>query len=92
MKSRVSTRIKWLGVRPWWAIQSAIARGIPVKPIATVRKAAPVSMKAIMQEVFIAPMTLAWNAFRSSDPVASERISEPSTPSTAASVGVAMPA
>src|SRR6266702_4678164 len=71
MKSSVSTRIRWPGVSPWRAIQSAIARGIPVKPIATVRKAAPVSMKAIMQDVFIAPMTLALNAFRSSDPVAS---------------------
>ena len=65
---------------------------MPVKPMATVRKAAPVRMKAIMQEVRIAPMTLAAKVFQSSEPETTDRTSEPTTPSTAASVGVATPA
>ena len=68
-----------------------MARGMPVKPMATVRNEAPVRMKAIMHEVRIAPITLLVKASRVSDPPASEIASEPTTPSTADSVGVAMP-
>ena len=74
------------------AIHSAIARGTPVKPIATVRNDAPVRMKAIMHEVRIAPITLAEKVFQLSEREAADRISEPTTPSAADSVGEAMPA
>ena len=45
-----------------------------------------------MHEVFTAPITLALKLPHVSEPPATESTSEPTTPSTAASVGVAMPA
>ena len=78
-------------VKPCAVIHSAIARGTPVKPMATVRNAAPARMKPIMQDVLVAPMTLAMKFVQVSDPVSAASSSAPNTPITAASVGVATP-
>ena len=64
---------------------------MPVKPIAAVRKVAPARMKAIMQEVRVAPSRAPVKFSQVSEPKTSERPSAPTTPIVAASVGVAMP-
>ena len=73
------------------AIQEASTFGIPVNPMATVRKAAPARMKAIMQEVLVAPSKPSIKVFRVSVPVYLERTRERATPTAAASVGDASP-
>ncbi len=53
----------------WYdVIHAAAARGIPVYPMAMVRKEAPARMKAIMHEVWVAPTRL-WTKF--------DQVSEP---------------
>lgn len=62
---------------------------MPVNPIATVRKDAPARMNAIMHEVRVAPMTLSSTVRQVSPPSIAASSSAPTTPSAAASVGVA---
>ena len=71
--------------------QPAKWRGMPVKPIAIDRNAAPTRMKLIMHEVRIAPIRLAEKVARVSVPEAAASASAPRTPMVAASVGVATP-
>ena len=65
---------------------------MPVKPMATVVKAAPAMMKASMQEVLVACIRLSWKLRQLKVPVSPARMSAPSTPTPAASVAVAKPA
>ena len=60
--------------------------------MATVRKAAPARMKEIMQVVIVAPRSAPHVLSQLSEPPKADRISAPSTPTTAASVGEARPA
>ena len=60
--------------------------------MATVRKAAPPMIKAIMQVVMVAAVRLSTQFFQPSAPVALASRVAPATPITAASVGEAMPA
>ena len=72
-------------------IQIASIFGIPVNPIATVRNAAPARIQAIIQEVFVAPISPSRNVPLESDRVYQERNRASRTPTAAASVGEAMP-
>ena len=65
---------------------------MPVKPMATVRNDAPARMKAIMQDVFVAPMSPSAKVCLLSEPECQDRISARTTPTAAASVGDAIPA
>ena len=65
---------------------------MPVKPIATVRKEAPARMKAIMQEVTIAPISPSLKVWKVREPELHERMRASTTPTAAASVGEARPA
>src|SRR5438094_4856676 len=89
--STVSTATSCQAAKPCSPIHCAMIRGTPVNAIATVRKAAPARMKAIMHEVLVAPITLAWKVLQVSDPDVAASTSAPMTPITAASVGVATP-
>ena len=73
------------------AIHSAIDLGNPVNPIDIVKKAPPAKIKAIMHDVFVAPIKLAKNVFIVSDPCNAANINPPITPKDAASVGVVQP-
>ena len=64
---------------------------MPVKPITTVRNAAPARMKAIMHEVRVAPISPSTKVALVSVPENHDSTSESSTPTDAASVGEAMP-
>ena len=59
--------------------------------MATVRNAAPARMKAIMQDMRVAPIRPSTKLAFVSVPAVHERISASSTPTAAASVGEAMP-
>ena len=72
-------------------IHSASARGMPVKPIAAVRYAAPAKMNAIMQLVRVAPISESTNPCQVSVPDHHDSASERNTPTTAASVAEASP-
>ncbi len=59
--------------------------------MASVRKAAPARISAIMQYSRVAPMSASRKLAKFSDPCAADSTSEPTTPTAAASVAVAMP-
>ena len=65
--------------------------GSPVNPIAKDRNVAPANIKAIMQEVFVAPNREALNVFKVRLFWKYDKINAPTTPSDAASVAVAIP-
>ena len=71
--------------------QAAIGAGRPVKAIAMVTNAAPTRIRPIRQLVRTAPNRLSRNVSHESVPVAAASTRAPTTPITAASVGVAMP-
>ncbi len=73
------------------SIQAANARGNPVKPIESDRNAAPIKIKAIIAEVRVAPMRLSKNAEAVKERWKIANVSEPRTPTAAASVAVAQP-
>jgi hypothetical protein len=73
-------------------MSAATDLGMPVKPMATVVKAAPAMMKASMHDVSVACSKLVWKLFQLKVPVSAAKISAPSTPTAAASVAVAKPA
>ena len=87
----VSANNSMYGDRPRPPTQVARWRGMPVKPMAIDRKAAPTRMKPIMHEVRIAPIRLVTKVARVSVREAAASASAPSTPMVAASVGVATP-
>src|SRR5699024_5349394 len=60
--------------------------------MASVRKAAPASNRAIMADVRVAPIRLAAKVSQVSERCSVEMTSAPTTPTAAASVAVAMPA
>ena len=72
-------------------IHSAIDLGNPVKPMDIVKNAPPAKMKAIIHEVFVAPIKLAKNVLKFKEPCKDARDKAPTTPKAAASVGVAQP-
>ena len=72
-------------------IHEAKFLGIPVKPIDTDKKAAPVRMKAIIQDVTVAPIRLSFNMLIERDLFDHASMTEKTTPTAAASVGDAIP-
>jgi len=65
--------------------------GRPRYPTVTDRKEAPLTMSMIMQLVFTDPMIESTNTFRSILRERKAKKTEPTTPTAAASVGVAQP-
>ena len=57
----------------------------------SVRNAAPARISAIMQYRRVPPISASLNVAQLIEPCSVDRISEPTTPSAAASVAVAMP-
>src|SRR3546814_12824280 len=68
-KNIVSTTSSIIGESCISAIHSARCRGMPVKPIATARNAAPARLNEIMQEVLVAPNRLALKDSQFVEPV-----------------------
>jgi len=91
MKKSVRTASSASGESPISAMPRAMARGMPVKPMATVRNAAPARMKAIMAVVTVAAESVSEKARAVIPPPRAARTSAPRTPMTAASVGEAIP-
>ena len=73
------------------SIQIAKFLGNPVKPIAKDKKVEPAIIKAIIQEVLVAPNNDKLNVSLLSVPWKKDSIKAPITPKDAASVAVAMP-
>ena len=91
IKKTVSATSSSTLVRSNEPIQAAKFRGMPVNPIDTDRKAAPININAIMHEVMVAPSKLSFNMEIESDLFDHARIIENMTPTAAASVGEAIP-
>ncbi len=92
IKNKVSMMMSSVGESPIAEILSASILGMPVKPIARLKKAAPAMMKVIMQDVLVAPNRLSLNVVNERFPVIKDKTNAPNTPSAAASVAVAQPA
>ena len=72
-------------------IQIAKFLGNPVKPIAKDKNVEPANIKAIIQEVLVAPNKDRLNVFLLNVPWKKDKINAPTTPNDAASVAVATP-
>ena len=76
-------------LKPRLEIHVAKSAGRPEKVIALVKKAAPIKINAIMQDVLVAPYRLSWNDFMVNEPETPAITKAPNTPNAAASVAVA---
>src|SRR5262249_15470753 len=79
------------GERPRLRTNSATAAGMPRNAAALPRMEAPSTMSAIMAQVWTEPMAMARSAWRDSSPCKPATHNAPSTPTAAASDGVARP-